>query len=105
MRDIEHKASIAWDSGSQARAAWDFLRVNVAYHPREEDIEMQTPAVENAAPERSNIIVVEANASATITQTNYNTRGGGRPRGGNRPDKRIADRSDPSSPNDTKRRR
>ncbi|KAF8168730.1 beta-lactamase-like protein [Pholiota molesta] len=103
MQDIERKASIAWDSGKQARAAWDFLRVHISYHPREEDIEM--PAVENAAPGPSNVIVVEATASVAITQANRYARGGGRPRGGNRPDKRIADRSDPSAPNDAKRRR
>jgi ribonuclease Z len=31
MRDIEKKASEAWDSGKSAIAAWDFMRVHVPF--------------------------------------------------------------------------
>lgn len=35
MDDIEQKASHAWGSGKHVTAAWDFMRVNIPYHPGE----------------------------------------------------------------------
>lgn len=105
MRDIEQKASAAWGSGQHARAAWDFLRVHVPFHPRDEDAEMQSEAVESADPGSSDATVTAPPKPRTDNNTRSN--GDGRPRNRNRPDKRTADRSsEPSTPNgDPKRRK